>query len=311
MSEQNGTEITEFLLLGFQDLGRSMIVIFIFILVAYTSALFIDVLIIVLLSTRPILTSPMYFFLKHFLFSEMLMVTLIVPNMLKIIWLKGAFISIPGCIAQSYLYCASGSTECYLLAAMAYDRYLAICKPLLYNKIMSQKFQYSLVIFCWMLGFTSTLITMSLLTQLKFCGPNIIDHYFCDLAPFVDLACSDTSVLEMEIFIFSFPIMVIPFILILVSYSCVVIAILRMSSITGSKKAFSTCSSHLSIVIMFYGSLIIIYLVPSSQTLNKMISVVYTVVTPLFNPFIYSIRNQDIRAVICTLIPLQPIHNKN
>ncbi|XP_077327784.1 olfactory receptor 5G26-like [Lithobates pipiens] len=248
MSEQNGTEITEFLLLGFQDLGRSMIVIFIFILVAYTSALFIDVLII---------------------------------------------------------------SECYLLAAMAYDRYLAICKPLLYNKIMSQKFQYSLVIFCWMLGFTSTLITMSLLTQLKFCGPNIIDHYFCDLAPFVDLACSDTSVLEMEIFIFSFPIMVIPFILILVSYSCVVIAILRMSSITGSKKAFSTCSSHLSIVIMFYGSLIIIYLVPSSQTLNKMISVVYTVVTPLFNPFIYSIRNQDIRAVICTLIPLQPIHNKN
>ncbi|XP_040197744.1 olfactory receptor 11A1-like [Rana temporaria] len=232
--------------------------------------------------------------------------------MLKIIWLNGAFISIPGCIAQSYLYCASGSTECYLLAAMAYDRYLAICKPLLYNKIMSQKLQYSLVIFCWMLGFTSTLITMSLLTQLQFCGPNIIDHYFCDLAPFVDLACSDTSVLEMEIFILSFPIMVIPFILILVSYSCVVIAILHMSSITGRKKAFSTCSSHLSVVIMFYGSLIIIYLVPSSsQTLNKMISVVYTVVTPLFNPFIYSIRNKDIRAVIHDLFTLQPIHNKN
>lgn len=195
---------------------------------------------------------------------------------------------------------------------MAYERYLAICKPLLYNKIMSQKLQYSLVIFCWMLGFTLTLITISLLTQFKFCGPNIIDHYFCDLAPFVDLACSDTSVLEMEIFILSFSIMVIPFILILVSYSCVIIAILRMSSITGRKKAFLTCSSHLSVVMMYYGSLIIIYMVPSSsQTLNKMISVVYTVVTPLFNPFIYSIRNQDIRAVIRALITQQPIHNKN
>ncbi|XP_040197743.1 olfactory receptor-like protein HbT3 [Rana temporaria] len=266
---------------------------------AYTAALFIDGVIIVAVSTRKFAASPMYLFIKNFLCSEMLLVTLVVPNMLRVIWLNGATISIPCCIAQSYLYCASGSTESYLLSAMAYDRYLAICKPLLYNKIMSQNLQHSLVIFCWVLGFMSTLITMGFVTQLKFCGPNIIDHYFCDLAPFVDLACSDTSSFEMEILILSFPIMVIPFILVLVSYSCVVITILRMSSITGRKKAFSTCSSHLSVVTIYFGSLIIIYLIPSSsQTLNKIVSVLYTVVTPLFNPFIYTIRNKEIRAVI-------------
>nr|DBA29811.1 TPA: hypothetical protein GDO54_005871 [Pyxicephalus adspersus] len=311
MKEKNGT-IINFFLLGFPNIGGFGVIFFIFVLIAFTSALFFDGLLIISVSTKKFLDAPMYFFLKNFLCSEIILVTLVVPNMLRVIWLNGATISIAGCIAQSYLYCASGSTESYLLAAMAYDRYLAICKPLLYNQIMNQNLQYFLVIFCWMFGFMSTLITMSFEALLSFCGPNVIDHYFCDLAPFVDLACSDTSSFQIEILILSFPIMVIPFVLILVSYGCVVVAILQMSSITRRKKAFSTCSSHLFIVSMYFGSLIIIYLVPSnSQTLNKMISVLYTVVTPLFNPFIYSIRNQEIRAIMWATVTFKLIHNKN
>lgn len=289
--EQNGTEIAYFFLLGFLDMGRFKIVIFTFILAAYTATNLIDTLIIISLSTKSNFGSPMYFFLKQSLFSEMLVVTLIVPNMLRIIWLKGAFISIPGCLAQSHLYCASASIESYLLAAMSYDRYLAICKPLLCNKIMNQNLQYVLVTFCWMFGFSTTLITMSLLTQLNFCGPYHIDHYFCGLSPFVDLACSDIWAMQTELYVLSFPIIVIPFILVLVSHTCVLLAIFDMSSCIGKKKALSTCISHLSVVSMFYGSLNMIYLVPAtSRNFKKMISIMYTVVTPLVNPFIYSIK---------------------
>ncbi|KAM5171499.1 olfactory receptor 11L1-like [Mantella aurantiaca] len=273
----------------------------------------IDVFIIKLVSTRKCFSSPMYFFLKNFLYSEIVVVTLIVPNMLRVIWLKGATISIPCCIAQSYLYCASASTECYLLAVMSYDRYLAICKPLLYNKIMSQSLQHNLVVFCWVFGFLLTLITLYLLSQLEFCGPNTINHYFCDLAPIVELACSDTSVIQIEILILSIPIIVTPFISVVTSYVYVLVAILGMSSNTGRKKAFSTCSSHLSVVGMFYGTLVIIYVVPSKghlQSVNKVISVLYTVITPLFNPFIYSIRNKDIRDAMSTQSIIKWVQNK-
>ncbi|XP_072254941.1 olfactory receptor 11A1-like [Pyxicephalus adspersus] len=224
--------------------------------------------------------------------------------MLRVIWLKGATMSIPVCIAQSYLYCASASTECYLLAAMAYDRYLAICKPLHYNNMMGKNLQHNLVVFCWVFGILLTLITLYLLCQLNFCGPNTINHYFCDLAPIVELACSDTSVIQTEILVLSVPIIVTPFISVVTRYIYILTAILGMSSVMGRKKAFSTCSSHLSVVGMFYGTLVIIYVVPSKgqlQSVNKVISVLYTVVTPLFNPFIYSIRNQDIRGAISTL----------
>ncbi|XP_077327786.1 olfactory receptor 11A1-like, partial [Lithobates pipiens] len=228
--------------------------------------------------------------------------------------LNGATIPISDCIAQSYLYCASASTECYLLAVMAYDRYLAICKPLLYNRIMGRNFQHNLTVFCWVFGFLSQLITLYLLSKLEFCGPNTINHYFCDLAPLVDLACSDTSVLQREIVILAIPIIVTPFISVVTSYIYVLIAILSMSSITSRKKAFSTCSSHLSVVGMFYGTLVMIYVVPSKghlQSVNKVMSIMYTVVTPLFNPFIYSIRNKEIRDAMSMLIIIRWMQNKN
>ncbi|KAM5171500.1 olfactory receptor 10A3-like [Mantella aurantiaca] len=224
--------------------------------------------------------------------------------MLRILWLGGAPMSIPGCIAQSYFGCVLGATDCYLLAAMAYDRYLAICKPLHYSKIMVPRLQYFLVIFCWVMGILLTSITLIFLVKLEFCGPNIIDHYYCDLNPLIELSCSDTSVLQIEILVLSFLILVMPFLFVLVSYACVFVTILSMSSITGRKKAFSTCSSHISVVGMLYGFLIINYTIPVKRypvVINKVISLIFTVGTPLLSPIIYIMRNQDIRNVIKTL----------
>ncbi|XP_063785677.1 olfactory receptor 11A1-like [Pseudophryne corroboree] len=188
---------------------------------------------------------------------------------------------------------------------MSYDRYLAICNPLHYTTIMTIKLQQSLVIYCWVFGFLLTQITLNFLCQLQFCGPNIINHFFCDLVPFVELSCSYSHALQLEILIVAVPIMVIPFILIFISYICVFIAILGISSTTGRKKTFSTCSSHLSVVTVFYGTLITIYLVPAngrSLTVNKFIALLYIVITPLFNPIIYSLRNKEIRVVIGNLL---------
>ncbi|KAM5171501.1 olfactory receptor 10A7-like [Mantella aurantiaca] len=261
MNDVNIT-ITEFFFLGFPGLGGFKILFFLFTLLMYTVTVLLDIMIVVLVSTQKSLNSPMYFFLKNFILAELFLVTLVVPNMLRVIWLDGATISIPGCLTQIYFYCASGTSECYLLAVMSYDRYLAICKPLHYHIIMDHRFQNFLIVFCWVFGFLLTLITFSFLLDLKFCSKNAIDHYFCDLSPFVDLACSDTAALQIDTFVMSFPHIAFPFILVVVSYVCISIAIIRMTSILSRKKAFSTCSTHLTVVSVFYGTLLINYLIP-------------------------------------------------
>ncbi|CAI9614363.1 unnamed protein product [Staurois parvus] len=312
MTNGNVTTVNEFFFLGFPGLGGLRFLLFFLILSAYTVTVFLDMMIIILVSTKQSLHSPMYLFLKNFLFSEMCLVTVIVPNMLPnmlhIIWMDGANVSIPGCIIQSYLFVSSGTTECYLLTAMSYDRYLAICKPLHYNTIMGQALQYFLIIFCWMLGFLLTLVTLSFVALLKFCDQHIIDHYFCDLAPFIDIACSDTSGLQIDIFVLSVPSVAIPFLLTVVSYVCISVAILKMPSMGSRKKAFSTCSTHLLVVGMFYGAVLINYFTPvrgHSVAINKLLSVIFTVVTPLFNPIIYSLRNQDMHAAIFSYVRRQ------
>ncbi|XP_063785683.1 olfactory receptor 10A3-like [Pseudophryne corroboree] len=265
----------------------------------------INSMIIVLVSTRQQLYSPMYFFLQQLSCIEIVFLTLIIPNMLRVIWLEGATISITGCIAQTYIYCVTGCTECHLLAVMSYDRYLAICHPLRYTTIMNIKLQQFLVIYCWAFGFLLTQITLNFLCQLQFCGPNVIDHFFCDSMPFIELTCSYAHALQLLFFILSVPIIVIPFILIFFSYICVFITILGISSTTGRKKTFSTCSSHLTVVTVFYGTLMTIYLVPASGrslTVNKCISLLYIVLTPLFNPFIYSLRSKEMKAIIGNLL---------
>ncbi|KAG9471039.1 hypothetical protein GDO78_016038 [Eleutherodactylus coqui] len=301
MDKGNVSSITELLILGFPDVtGYKAVTFFIVILILYILTLLINMMVIVLVSIRTQLHSPMYFFLQQLSIIESVFLTVIVPNMLHVVWLEGATISVTGCITQTYVYCAVGCTECHLLTVMAFDRYLAICNPLRYNTIMDTRLQRLLVIYCWVCGFLLTQVTLNFLCQLEFCGSHVIDHFFCDLVPFVELTC-DKLALQLEILILSFPIIVIPFFLVIVSYIYVFVTIFGISSATGRKKTFSTCSSHLTVVTLYYGTLITIYMVPAdgyTLTINKSIAFLYIVVTPLFNPIIYCLRNQEMRAVL-------------
>ncbi|KAM3926775.1 olfactory receptor 6B1-like [Leptodactylus fuscus] len=287
MSQGNQSSVTKFLLLGFPDVtGYNAIALFFLLLTVYILTLMINIMVMTLVTIKPQLHSPMYFFLQQLSFVEYMFLTIVVPNMLHVVWLEGATISVIGCITQTYLYCAIGCTECHLLTIMAYDRYLAICNPLRYHTVMNSRLQRLLVIYCWVFGFILTQITLNLLCQLEFCGPNVIDHFFCDLVPFVELTCTYKDGLQLEILIVAVPIMNNLFFI---------------SSSTGRKKAFSTCSSHLTVVTIFYGTPTAIYMVPVNEytlPIHKIIALLYIVVTPLFNPIIYCLRNQEMRAVM-------------
>ncbi|XP_053319901.1 olfactory receptor 11A1-like [Spea bombifrons] len=297
MDPRNETIITEFFLVGFRNLHGFKIPFFILLLVIYTMTATGNLLIILLISTSRLRLSPMYFFLSHLSFCDFLFTTNIVPKMMQVTFFEGGVISYPGCLVQFYMFGSCTAAECYLLSVMSYDRYLAICHPLRYVAIMDRLCLH-LVSWSWLLAFVFVLITLLLLCRLDFCNANIIDHFYCDLSPLLILSCSDTSAVEMETLILTNFIVLLPFVFVIVTYICIFITILGISSSMGRQKAFSTCSSHLAVVCSYYGSLISIYSAPSegqSLTVNKVLSLLYTVVTPLFNPIIYSLRNQEIR----------------
>ncbi|XP_075434340.1 olfactory receptor 6B1-like [Ascaphus truei] len=301
MLGKNQTIVTEFLLLGFQNLHNFKILLFTVFLVTYILTIICNLMIIALVLTSHQLHSPMYFFLAHLSFSDILLTTVIVPNVLRLIWGDGGTISVAGCIAQLNFFASSVATESLLLTAMSYDRYLAICHPLRYTTIMNFNLCLQLVIWSWLLGFMIVLLFILPISQLQFCGPNVIDHIFCDFAPLLKHSCSDTSFIVIEDFVLSFPVALFPFVFIIVTYICIFLTILRIPSTTGKQKAFSTCSSHLIVVCTYYGTLIIIYVVPSREhsfAINKVLSLLYTVVTPFFNPLIYSLRNKEIGAAL-------------
>ncbi|XP_073402858.1 olfactory receptor 11L1-like [Dendrobates tinctorius] len=306
--DKNQTTVTEFFLLGFQIWSPFHMLLFIFFLLIYMITLTGDFLIVILVTISHRLQYPMFYFLKHLSVSEVLFTSNLTPNMLYVISRSGGFISYTGCITQFYLYIASGSLESLLLTIMSYDRYLAICYPLRYANMMNLQFCQTLVLASWLLSFTLVLITVVLLCQLNFCSSNIIDHFFCDFAPLVDLSCSETSVIRMEVVFLSIPIVASTFSFILWSYICISITILNIPSTTGRRKVFSTCSSHLASVGSYYGPLIVIYMVPyrrDSLNVNKFLSVLYTVFTPFFNPLIYSFRNEELQRVLRRLLNLE------
>ncbi|XP_073511029.1 olfactory receptor 5B21-like [Phyllobates terribilis] len=296
MLENNLTAVIEIFLLGYQVSQELKIFLFCLLLVIYLVTICGNLLIITLVSSSKNLHTPMYFFISQLSITDMLVITDIVPNMLHILLNNGATITFVGCITQLYFLDASETVECFLLAVMSYDRYVAICKPLHYNVIMKSGHCVILTIISWVFGFSIVLIDMITTAKLNYCGPNIIDHIFCDLVPLLELACSDTYIVHMELNLLSITSVFIPITIIVVSYTCIVLAILRISSSTGRQKAFSTCSSHLTVVSIFFWTIFSIYVVPTkgrSSTISKILLLLYTVFIPFINPIVYSLRNKD------------------
>ncbi|KAM3924589.1 olfactory receptor 5G9-like [Leptodactylus fuscus] len=299
--EKNLTEVTEFFLLGFQSSLDLRMFLFCLLLVVYYGTICGNLLIITLVSTSKILHTPMYFFISQLSISDILLTTDIVPNLLHILLNNGGTITFMGCITQLYFFGAVEALECLLLTVMSYDRYVAICNPLRYSSIMTSTLCVILTIMCLLLGLSGSLIHLITTSQLDFCGSNIIDHLFCDVVPLLELSCSDTFIIHLEIYVIGFPIVMVPTTIIVVSYTSIVRAVLRIPSSTGRQKVFSTCSSHLIVVSIFYGTIFTVYVVPTKRktlTMSKILSLLYTVFTPLVNPIIYSLRNKDIRKAI-------------
>ncbi|XP_044840328.1 olfactory receptor 6N1-like [Mauremys mutica] len=264
-----------------------------------------NTLIVVLVVADQHLHTPMYLFLGNLSCLETCYSSTILPRLLASLLTGDKTISVSGCFTQLYFYGSLGCTECYLLAAMSYDRYLAICKPLHYSTLMNSRVCLQLAAGSWLNGFLAITIFVLFLLQLIFCGPNEIDHFYCDSILLMELSCSDTHQVILLDFILVSVFTMPPFLLILISYVCIITTILRIPSTSGRQKAFSTCSSHLVVVTIFYGSIMIVYLLPKHDTLrdlNKVVSLCYTVLTPLVNPLIYSLRNREVKEALCKAV---------
>ncbi|XP_073479898.1 olfactory receptor 5P55-like [Aquarana catesbeiana] len=301
MDQRNVTRITTIHLLGFQIPQSITFLVFFLLLMMYCVTICGNLLIITLVSYSKTLQSPMYFFLSQLAATDILLATDILPNMIHTVLVKQTIMSLSVCLTQYYFCVIAESSESLLLTVMSWDRYLAICRPLHYSLKINFQVCWTLAILCWILGIFVVLIYMSTISNLQFCGPNIIDHFFCDFVPILQLSCSDNSTIQLEATIFGFILVIFPFFLIFVSYSYIIVTILKIPSITGRQKVFSTCSSHLTVVSIYYGTLVCVYLAPSSgqtQTLNKLLSLLYTVVNPMMNPIIYSLRNKELKKVV-------------
>ncbi|XP_072254911.1 olfactory receptor 1496-like [Pyxicephalus adspersus] len=305
MEIKNVSSIAMIHLSGLQTPHEIRFLIFFLFLVIYCVTICGNLLIITLVSYCKSLHSPMYFFLSQLSVSDILIISDILPHTLHIVLVKETVLSYAGCIAQFYFFALSETLECLLLTVMSYDRYLAICKPLHYTLAMNSQFCWIMVITCWLLSLLIVLIHILMISELIFCSPDIVDHFFCDIDPILQLSCSDTTNFQWEVTSLSFIFVVMPFFIIIVSYIYIINTILKISSITGRQKAFSTCSSHLTVVSIFYGTILCVYLVPSkgqSGNITKFLSLLYTVVTPLLNPIIYSLRNKDLKQALAKVI---------
>ncbi|XP_039213759.1 olfactory receptor 10C1-like [Crotalus tigris] len=310
--QRNLTDIMEFHLVGFVGLCSLQVPLFCLFLLIYVATMTGNILIILLIVADPHLHTPMYYFLSNLSCLEICYSSNILPMMLiNVLYGGRRTISVTGCIMQHYLFGLFGSSECCLLAAMSYDRYVAICKPLHYTILMNSRVCIQLIAGSWINGLLVMGIVLYLMCQLKFCGPSEINHFFCELNPILKLACSDTRLIELVTILISVVCILPPFFLTLLSYSYIISTIMRMSSVSGRKKAFTTCSSHLMVVSIFYSTLMIVYILPKTdglRNINKVLSLFYTILTPLFNPLIYSLRNREVKealkkvvAKLCTI----------
>ncbi|XP_056428087.1 olfactory receptor 6X1-like [Hyla sarda] len=305
MELQNSSEVTDFILLGFHMSFGLKKLMFILILGSYLITLIANILIITLVQTNSQLQLPMYYFLSHFSALEIGYTTVVIPKMLAGLMAESITISRYGCMTQFYFVFFSGSIENVLLVVMGYDRYLAICNPLHYSSIMTQSLCYQLAFASWMSGCLIPVMPTIWISKLDFCHNTRIDHFFCDFGPLVKLSCSDTSMAIWTFFGQSCVLIPNCCLVIIVSYTFIISAIMKIPSTTGRQKAFSTCVSHFTVVSIFYATIIFMYVRPSAGNtlyVDKVISVFYSVVTPLLNPIIYSLRNASIKKAVQKII---------
>lgn len=299
--QRNLTAITEFILLGFGNLPELQMFLFLVFLVIYLVTVVGNLIIIMLVVADEQLHTPMYFFLGYLSCLETCYTTTILPRLITSILIEDNTISVHGCITQFFFFSSLAASETYLLAIMSYDRFLAICKPLHYSILMTIKRGSQLAVGTCLSSFLAGWILAFLLSQLYFCGPKEMDHFFCDLNPIAKLSCSDTTPLELATLVITFIFTATPFLLTITFYVCIIATILKIPSNIGRQKAFSTCSSHLTVVCIFYGTLVVVYMLPDIPTLralNKVFSVFYTIFTPLVNPLIYSLRNKEVHKAV-------------
>ncbi|XP_048374279.1 olfactory receptor 10A7-like [Sphaerodactylus townsendi] len=298
MKWRNQTVMTEFILVGFSSMPNVELLLFPLLLVMYIATVAGNILIIVITLVDPALQSPMYFFLRNLAFIEICFTLDTVPQMLLNLLMKNKSISFVGCAIQMYCFFHFGCAECFLLAAMSYDRHVAICNPLRYATVMNRTFCHKLLGGVWVIGILVSLLQSAWIFNLPFCGYNKVNHFFCDAPPVLMLVCTDTYQYEMQSIGSTLVFLMFPFVLILISYVHILTTILKMSTAAGRSKAFSTCSSHLIVVTLSYGSGSLVYLRPKSSyspEVKKMLSLLYTIVTPMLNPIVYSLKNYEVR----------------
>ncbi|XP_036880301.2 olfactory receptor 5AN1-like [Manis javanica] len=294
----NITEITHFILLGFSDFPRIKALLFVVFLVIYVITLTWNLSLLILIRMDSHLHTPMYFFLSNLSFLDICYVTSTAPKMLSDFFLEQHTITVVGCVVQYFFFATLGMSESCLMTAMAYDRYAAICNPLLYSSIMSPKLCVGMVLGSYMAGISGSVSQMCVMPQLHFCGPNVIHHFFCDMPQLLVLSCTDTFSAKLILAIITMIFAIINVLVILISYVYIVFSIMKFTTAKGRSKAFNTCASHLTAVSFFYTSSSFVYLNSSSggsSNFDRLASVFYTVIVPMLNPLIYSLRNKEIK----------------
>ncbi|XP_015349101.1 olfactory receptor 6C74-like [Marmota marmota marmota] len=302
---RNHTRLTVFILAGLTDDPELKVVLFVFLLLTYLLSVTGNLTIITLTLVDTDLKTPMYFFLRNFSFLEISYTTTCIPKLLAIMATGDKTISYASCVTQVFFAFLLGASEFYLLAAMSYDRYVAICKPLHYMTIMNSKICIQLVLSCWLAGFFVIFPPLVLGLNIDFCASNVVDHFYCDTTPLMQISCTDTQLLEMMGFISALVTLLVTLVMVIISYTYIALTILRIPSTSQRKKAFSTCSSHMIVISLSYGSCIFMYLKPSIKQriyFSKGIAVLNTSVAPLLNPFIYTLRNQQVKKAFLNLI---------
>ncbi|XP_001142910.4 olfactory receptor 2W1 [Pan troglodytes] len=305
MDQSNYSSLHGFILLGFSDHPKMEMILSGVVAIFYLITLVGNTVIILASLLDSQLHTPMYFFLRNLSFLDLCFTTSIIPQMLVNLWGPDKTISYVGCIIQLYVYMWLGSVECLLLAVMSYDRFTAICKPLHYFVVMNPHLCLKMIIMMWSISLANSVVLCTLTLNLPTCGNKLLDHFLCELPALVKIACVDTTTVEMSVFALGIIIVLTPLILILISYGYIAKAVLRMKSKASQRKAMNTCGSHLTVVSIFYGTIIYMYLQPgnrASKDQGKFLTLFYTIITPSLNPLIYTLRNKDMKDALKKLM---------